>query len=153
MLFGVYNGVEGPTRYLWSPLPIQTDGFVLGFGIMNVHARYIVLILVISRGCGFVVLDELEVVVDVSWRIYSWHHTCNCCVWTRSRPLVYSGHKTIVNPRKIVGLEYSHHFERCVLRSCKLISDWVKIVSKYAKHATLISEAVDWKAMVEGSRR
>jgi hypothetical protein len=44
----------------------KRDRFVLGFGIINVHARHIVSILVISRDCGFLVLDELEIVVNVS---------------------------------------------------------------------------------------
>ena len=44
----------------------KREELVLGLGIMYVHFRQIASVSVSSR-CGFVVLDELGVVVDVSW--------------------------------------------------------------------------------------
>jgi len=46
--------------------------FVLGLGIIYVHFRQIASVSVSSRGCGFVVLDELAVLVDVSWLNRQW---------------------------------------------------------------------------------
>jgi hypothetical protein len=45
----------------------KLEKFLLGLGIMYVHFRQIASVSVSSRSCGFVVLDELAVVVVMSW--------------------------------------------------------------------------------------
>jgi hypothetical protein len=44
---------------------------------MYVHFRQIASVSVSSRSCGFVVLDELAVVVDVSWLNREWCRSGN----------------------------------------------------------------------------
>lgn len=59
-------------NFFVSTAASKREEFVLGLGIMYVHFRQIASVSVSSRSCGFVVLDELAVVVDVSWLNRQW---------------------------------------------------------------------------------
>ena len=54
-------------NFFVSTAASKREELVLGLGFMYVHFRQIASVSVSSRSCGFVVLDELAVVVDVSW--------------------------------------------------------------------------------------
>ena len=54
-------------NFFVSTAASKREELALGLGIMYVHFRQIASVSVSSRSCGFVVLDELAVVVDVSW--------------------------------------------------------------------------------------
>ena len=54
-------------NFFVSTTASKCEELVLGLGIMYVHFRQIASVSISSRSCGFVVLDELAVVDDVSW--------------------------------------------------------------------------------------